>query len=256
MAIQRYSDSFGDMMPQSFSSMLDRFFNDSLNTRGRMNSFMPHVDAYETEQGYEIEASLPGLKREDIKVEFQQGRLSISGERRMQNERNDRRYHMMESQYGSFQRTFQLPDVANGQGIEATFEDGVLHITVPKDQQKTMRHQVEIRGRQPQQNNLQTGQVSDRMGQQATDIPVEAGNGHQHAGHGLQQEQPARSYQGATASAGTGASGGSAQQPTMGGQSNAGGPASWTNTSAASDSYGDGHPDDGAGSMRGSGVGS
>ncbi|WP_078063158.1 Hsp20/alpha crystallin family protein [Solirubrum puertoriconensis] len=256
MAIQRYSESFGDMIPQSFSSMLDRFFNDSLNTRGRMNAFMPHVDAYETERSYEIEASLPGMKREDIKVEFQQGRLSISGERRLQNERNDRRYHMMESQYGSFQRSFQLPDVANGQGIEATFEDGVLRITVPKDQQKTMRHQVQIRGGQQQQNNLQTGQVSARMGQQAVDVSGggEVGNGHQHTDQGIQQEQAARSYQGATASASTPASGSSQPNTTMGGQTNAGG--SWTNASSASDSYGDGHPDDGAGTMRGSGVGS
>ncbi|AYA38936.1 Hsp20/alpha crystallin family protein [Hymenobacter oligotrophus] len=251
MAIQRYSDSFGDMTPQSFSSMLDRFFSDSLNTRGRLSAFVPHVDAYETERGYEIEASLPGMKREDIRVEFQQGRLSISGERRMQNERNDRRYHLMESQYGSFQRTFQLPDVANGQGIEATFEDGVLRISVPKDQQKTMRHRVEIRGGQQQQNNLQTGQVSGRMGQQAADIRVEEGHSQ---GQGAQQAQPSRAYEGATAAAGTSPSGSAPQTPSMSSQgSNSG---SWTNASSAADSYGDGHPDDGAGSMRGSGVGS
>ena len=80
MAIQKYQHSFGDMMPQSFSTMLDRFFQDSMAGRGRVSTFSPQVDAYETDKGYEIEVSLPGLKQEDIKVDFQQGRLTISGE--------------------------------------------------------------------------------------------------------------------------------------------------------------------------------
>ncbi|WP_400192939.1 Hsp20/alpha crystallin family protein [Hymenobacter sp. B81] len=173
MAIQRYAaDSFGDSLPQSFSAMLDRFFNDSLAQRGRVSAFSPQVDAYETERSYEIEAALPGLKREDIKVEFHQGRLTISGERRLEQERNDRRYHVLESQYGSFQRSFQLPDVANAQGIEASFEDGVLHVTVPKDEQKTMRHQIQVRGNRGGNG----GQLSERMGEQATEVRVAQGS--------------------------------------------------------------------------------
>jgi HSP20 family protein len=172
MAIQKYQDSFSDMMPSSFSSMLDRFFTDSLATRGRVNSFSPQVDAYETEQGYQIEAALPGMKREDIKVDFHQGRLTISGERHFQNEQNQRRYHMVESSYGSFQRTFQLPDTVDPSNIEASFENGVLHIMVPKDQQKTMRHQIQVRGGQ-NEGGSSAGQMSERLGQQATDVPVQ-----------------------------------------------------------------------------------
>ncbi|GAB2944432.1 hypothetical protein GCM10027048_06540 [Hymenobacter coalescens] len=229
MAIQRYSDSFGDLMPQSFSAMMDRFFNDSMNARGQLNAFTPHVDAYETEKSYEIEASLPGMKRDDIKVEFQQGRLSISGERRMQQERNDRRYHVLESQYGSFHRSFQLPEVANAQGIEAQFEDGVLRISVPKDQQKTMRHQIQVRAGQAGQGAA-GGQMSERVGQQATDVPVESGEPRP-AGVS-QPREPA--YSNATMANAGGAAGSNAP--------------SWSSPTAAADSYGDGHPDDGAGS--------
>ena len=148
MAIQKYQDSFSDMMPTTFSTMLDRFFTDSVAARGRVNSFSPQVDAYETEKGYQIEVALPGLKAEDIKVDFQRGRLTIAGERHFRNEQNERRYHLVESSYGSFQRSFQLPDTVDAGRIEAKFTDGVLHVAMPKDEQKTMRHQIQVQGGQ------------------------------------------------------------------------------------------------------------
>ncbi|OGX85615.1 Hsp20/alpha crystallin family protein [Hymenobacter glacialis] len=170
MAIQKYQDSFGDMMPQSFTTMLDRFFQDSMAGRGRVSTFSPQVDAYETDKGYEIEVSLPGLKQEDIKVDFQQGRLTISGERQFKNEQTDRRYHIVESSYGSFQRSFQLPNTVEPRHIQAQFEDGVLRVLVPKDEQKTMRHQIQIQGQQGTQAN---GQPAGRMNQPANDVPVQ-----------------------------------------------------------------------------------
>ncbi|MCB2378597.1 Hsp20/alpha crystallin family protein [Hymenobacter sp. BT635] len=189
MAIQKFQDSFSDMMPGSFSTMLDRFFNDSLASRGRLSSFSPQIDAYETERGYEIEAALPGMKTEDIKVDFQQGRLSISGERHFRNEQNQRRYHMVESSFGSFHRSFQLPDTVNPEQIQARFEDGILHITVPKDEQKTMRHQIQIMGGQ---NNSAQGQMSERVGQQASDVAVQNGDNPAEKADGKQAEQGQR----------------------------------------------------------------
>ncbi|RAK62724.1 Hsp20/alpha crystallin family protein [Hymenobacter edaphi] len=233
MAIQRYSDAFGDLMPQSFSAMMDRFFNDSMNSRGQLNAFVPHVDAYETEQSYEIEAALPGLKRDDIKVEFQHGRLSISGERRLQQERHGRRYHLLESQYGSFHRSFQLPDVASAQGIDAQFEDGVLRISVPKDQQKTLRHQIQVRGAQPA--------AGGPAHPAATAIAVESGPG-------SSQRPAAREAQPVHSNAAM-ASHNAAASPGVSGQPGSPGP-TWTSAHAPSEHYGDGHPDDGAGSER------
>ena len=177
MAIQKYQDSFGDSMPQSFSSMLDRFFQDSMAGRGRVSAFSPQVDAYETEKGYQVEVSLPGLKREDIKVDFHQGRLTISGERHFKNEQNDRRYHMVESSYGSFHRSFQLPDTVEPRQIQANFVDGILRVMVPKNEEKTMRHQIQVQGGQSSQQSMGAGQMSERMGQQATDVQVQQGNG-------------------------------------------------------------------------------
>ena len=178
--------------------MLDRFFNDSLAARGRMSSFSPHVDAYETEKSYEIEAALPGMKREDIKVDFHQGRLTITGERQFRNEQNQRRYHLVESSFGSFQRSFQLPDTVDAGSIQASFEDGVLRVSVPKDEQKTMRHQIQIQGGQRPAANQDAGggQISERMGQQATDAAVQQPGNEQHGNgsNGVREKQYAQAH--------------------------------------------------------------
>ena len=143
MALNRYT-GMETNMPQSFSSMLDRFFNETVNTRG-MSSFTPHVDACETEKGYEIEVALPGIRKEDISIDFQEGRLSISGERKFEKREGDgRRYQMLETQYGTFSRTFFLPDNVNPDKIKAQMQDGILLVTVPKDEHKTMKRQISI----------------------------------------------------------------------------------------------------------------
>ena len=172
MAIQKYQDSLGNLMPQTFSTMLDRFFNDSVAGRGRV-AFSPQIDAYETEKGYQIGVALPGFKQDDAEMDSHQGRLTISGERSFRNDQNERRYHVAGSSYGSFQRSFQLPDTVNPSQTEADFEDGILHVTVPKDEQKTMRHQIQVKG---SGNPRANGQLSERIGQQTTDIPVQNSN--------------------------------------------------------------------------------
>src|SRR5690606_21601374 len=104
MVLRKYNGMQNEM-PQTFSSMLDRFFNESVNTRG-FAGFTPHVDACETENGYEIEVALPGIRKEDIAIDFQEGKLTISGERRFEKKEEGRRYQMLETQYGTFSRSF------------------------------------------------------------------------------------------------------------------------------------------------------
>ncbi|MCX2738540.1 Hsp20/alpha crystallin family protein [Pontibacter anaerobius] len=142
MALTRYS-GMQENMPNSFSSMLDRFFNESVNSRS-FSGFTPHVDACETERGYEIEAALPGVKKEDISIDFQESKLTITGERKLEKKEEGRRYHMLETQYGSFTRSFYLPDNVNPDKITAEFNDGILLVNIPKDEQKTMKRQINI----------------------------------------------------------------------------------------------------------------
>ncbi len=144
MVLRKYN-GMQDDMPQTFSSMLDRFFNESVNSRG-FSGFTPHVDACETENGYEIEVALPGIRKEDIAIDFQEGKLTISGERRFEKKEEGRRYQMLETQYGTFSRSFYLPDNVDADKISAQLQDGVLVVNVPKDEQKTMKRQISISG--------------------------------------------------------------------------------------------------------------
>ena len=142
MALMNYS-GMDNSMPQTFSSMLDRFFNESVNSRN-LSVFTPHVDACETQNGYEIEIALPGVKKEDISIDFQEGRLTITGERKFERKEENKRYQILETQYGSFSRTFQLPDIVKPENIKAEMVDGILMVTIPKDEKKTMKHQIKI----------------------------------------------------------------------------------------------------------------
>ncbi|WP_276497790.1 Hsp20/alpha crystallin family protein [Pontibacter litorisediminis] len=142
MALTRYN-GMQENMPNTFSAMLDRFFNESVNSRG-LSGFTPHVDACETDRGYEVEVALPGVKKEDISIDFQEGKLTITGERRLEKKEEGRRYHMLETQYGSFSRSFYLPDNVNPDKITAEFVDGILLVNVPKDEKKTMKRQINI----------------------------------------------------------------------------------------------------------------
>jgi len=120
---------------------MDEFFNDAVNAR--RDSFVPSIDVSETENQFMITAELPGMKKEDINISLENGRLSISGERSFENEEKGKTYHRVETQYGSFNRSFQLPDNVSEESITATYEDGLLNITIDKSEDK-VKKQIEI----------------------------------------------------------------------------------------------------------------
>lgn len=92
----------------------------------------PAVDISETPQAYLIKAELAGVKREDIKVKVEHGQLRLSGERRYEKEDKDDKQHRIERFYGSFSRSFSLPEDADDEHISAGYKDGVLTLTLPK----------------------------------------------------------------------------------------------------------------------------
>jgi len=92
----------------------------------------PSVDISETEKEYLIRAALPAVKKEDVKVTYEDGMLTLSGERRKEEEQKGEKFHKVESFYGSFSRCFELPDAINAEQISAEAKDGVLTVHVPK----------------------------------------------------------------------------------------------------------------------------
>jgi HSP20 family protein len=95
----------------------------------------PSVDVLETPEGYTIKADLPQVKREDVKINVQNGVLTLTGERRLEKEEKGQKFHRIERSYGSFLRSFQLPDNIDESKITATFGEGVLQVMLPKTEQ-------------------------------------------------------------------------------------------------------------------------
>ncbi len=94
----------------------------------------PLVDIIEDEKEYLIKAELPEIKKEDVKVRMENGVLNISGERTYEKEDKDRKYHRIERAYGSFERSFTVPEDADATKVNAEFKDGVLKVHLAKDE--------------------------------------------------------------------------------------------------------------------------
>ena len=121
-----------------FPSLLNRFFDwdlmdwSSSNFAGT-NSTMPAVNIRETDHDYLIEVAAPGMKKDDFKVNYENGRLTISSEKKDENEEKSGTFTRKEYSYQSFQRSFTVPEtIVNGEKINAKYSDGILHITLPK----------------------------------------------------------------------------------------------------------------------------
>ena len=93
---------------------------------------MTTVDISETEQAYLIKAELPEVKKEDVKVRVEDGVLTLSGERRQEKEEKGKKFHRVERSYGSFVRSFALPESVDESGVKAEYKDGVLSLHLPK----------------------------------------------------------------------------------------------------------------------------
>ena len=93
---------------------------------------MPAIDIAESEKGYEIKAELPGMDEKGIEVKVTDGSLTIKGEKQEEKEEKEKDYYLQERRYGSFERSFELPDSVDPDKIEASFKKGVLTVTLPK----------------------------------------------------------------------------------------------------------------------------
>lgn len=142
MTLIRYNRPNRDLFSKQFSDVMDEFFND-VATRNR-DTFVPEIDISETDEQFDVTVQLPGMKKEEIEVSLDNGRLSISGERTFEEEDKGRTYHRVETNYGSFTRSFQLPDNVDEESIDATYNDGLLNITIEKSTDKVQK-KIEIK---------------------------------------------------------------------------------------------------------------
>lgn len=134
---QKPADPFGAMRAE-----MDRVFDSFLGRRsggfpalfGESDTamVMPKVDVRENGDAITVEAELPGMEEKDVDVTLRDGILTIKGEKKSERTTKEDDYHMSERSYGSFQRSFRVPDSVDNENISAKLEKGVLHITLPK----------------------------------------------------------------------------------------------------------------------------
>jgi len=132
----------------------DRLFNLFKNTQPRtgggeqesltVSEWTPLVDITEDDKEYLIKAELPEVKKEEVKVTVENGLLTISGERKIEKEEKGKRYHRVERAYGSFLRSFSLPDDADGTKVNADFKDGLLRVHLAKSENAKPK-QIEVK---------------------------------------------------------------------------------------------------------------
>jgi HSP20 family protein len=109
-----------------------------------LKAWAPPVDIYEDDNAFLIKLELPEVSRDEVKVNLNENTLSISGERRVENEQKRENYHRVERSYGQFYRSFTLPPNVNPEGINAQFKDGVLRLTLPKREEAKPK-QIEVK---------------------------------------------------------------------------------------------------------------
>ena len=114
------------------------FFGRALRRNGGdVDNWAPVADISETDGEYLIKAELPEVKKEDVKITLDNGVITISGERRHEKEKKDENEIRIESFYGTFSRSFSLPENIDAKGIRAETKDGVLRVKIPKTQAET-----------------------------------------------------------------------------------------------------------------------
>ncbi|MCC5941177.1 MAG: Hsp20/alpha crystallin family protein [Balneolaceae bacterium] len=142
MTLIKYTQPDRDIFGKRFSDIMDEFFNDALETR--RNTFTPSINISETEKQFVIDVEVPGVDKKDIDLNVEKNTLTISGERKFEKKEDGKQYHRVESHYGSFSRSFTLPDNVDIETINAAYNNGMLRITVDKSEQ-SMRKQINIK---------------------------------------------------------------------------------------------------------------
>src|SRR5437588_4053100 len=146
MSIIRYEPfrdlrALQDEVNRQFTGNMARFDDEGI-ARG---SWSPSVDIYENKDQIVLEAELPGMKREDFDLSVENNIITLRGERHFEKSDETDNYHRVERSYGSFTRSFTLPNTVSGEGAVADYRNGVLRVTLPK-REETKARRIEVRG--------------------------------------------------------------------------------------------------------------
>lgn len=123
-------------------SLFSEFRN---NSQTQLATFNPSFSVKENDKGYLVHAELPGIKKEDIYVELKNGNLLIKGEKKEEKKEDNDKYHLYERKFGSFERGFRVPSNVKPTDVQASMNDGVLEVFVPKIVEEANEAKIEIK---------------------------------------------------------------------------------------------------------------
>jgi HSP20 family protein len=122
------------------SSEVERLFDEMIHRpwgfAREIRGWNPSIDLYETRDSFILEADLPGVNAEDVKIEVQNGDLRLEGQRTIEKDQSNGRFHTMERSSGYFVRQIKLPELVDKNAIKAEFKDGVLRVILPKTKKR------------------------------------------------------------------------------------------------------------------------
>jgi HSP20 family protein len=123
---------------------MNRLFNTVVDAPGasanaNLRRWMPAMDLVEDDDAFVLRADLPGMREEDVSIEFEDNVLTLAGERRSEHEERKEGFHRVERAFGSFSRTLTLPQGVDPESITASFDNGVLEVRVPKPEERKPR---------------------------------------------------------------------------------------------------------------------
>jgi HSP20 family protein len=129
--------------PEPFSTEINRLFDTLLEpvngNVARSHRWAPAMDLVEAEDKFVLKADLPGLGEDDVSIEVQDNVLTVSGERKTERERKERGFYRLERSFGRFSRSLTLPEGVNADNIKASFDKGVLEVSIPKPEERKPR---------------------------------------------------------------------------------------------------------------------
>jgi HSP20 family protein len=130
---------------ESMQKVFNNYYPANFDKESSISAFTPSVNTREGEFAYHIDADLPGVNKEDIHIDIDQGKLTISGQREYKEEIKEEDYYKLESSFGKFQRTFSLPDNADTENITAKTDAGVLEVIIPKLEKNSNNKKIEVK---------------------------------------------------------------------------------------------------------------
>ena len=136
----------GELTPmrREMDELWNRFFGEAPFYRSLAEEWSPSIDLSETKDSFVVKAELPGLDAKDVEVSISGNLLTIRGEKKKEEEEKDEHHYRSERYYGSFQRVFQLPTNLKADKVEASFDKGVLKVTLPKVEE-AKKKQIEVK---------------------------------------------------------------------------------------------------------------